>query len=553
MSDLDDFVARYVAGVRAQYDAAVNSPATLPAGEKTTHHLACSDGVQLTTDVWTPVTSHYGPVPTIVARCPYPIQEGLWDMHGEELTRRGYALVVQWCRGTHTSEGVWEPNVHERSDGADLLAWLEEQDWVGAVGLWGTSYLALTCWAVADIVTPKVKSICANHYGTDRFSSAYEKGAFRPDVLTGWAMQNAGKPVDADYLESAAYRPQMRVDEDLWGVHLDWYREWISHPQRDDPYWDEGFWGLLAGIPSRVRVPMLIHEGWFDHHLGSALTSYARLPEETKAHSWLKIGCWNHFFANPLEGLEPEHLDASELPAALEWFDLTLQQGKTPERRVDYYAIGEDTWHRAETWPPTKGTSESSWYLTEEDSLEASASEGQLHYTYDPEHPVPTHGGEALLTSMEEIGSKKQKEAGYRADVLSFTSETLTHDLRVQGAARLELEVSSSAEDSAFTATLLQVDTDGTARNYRSSIATLAHDAPYTPGEKRMLTLDFWDVCWTLPAGSRLRVDVSSSNFPAYSIHTNTAGLWSEQAHTVLAEQTVYTGASRVILPISCL
>lgn len=75
---------------------------------------------------------------------------------------------------------------------------------------------------------------------------------------------------------------------------------------------------------------MFIHEGWFDHHLGSALTGYAALNEQVKEHSWLRIGCWNHYFLNPLEGLEPKHLDAAEVPAALEWFDLTLKRKQTP-------------------------------------------------------------------------------------------------------------------------------------------------------------------------------------------------------------------------------
>ncbi len=165
--------------------------------------------------------------------------------------------ATRWCanrrRGTYTSGGTWEPNVNERNDGADLLAWCEHQDWIDVIGLWGTSYLSLTCWTVADITTPKVASICANHYGTDRFASAYQKGSFRCDVLTAWAMQNAGYPVDADYMKSALHLPQMSVDEDMWGGRLDWYRDWISHPKDADAYWDEGFWDCSSPSPPRSR------------------------------------------------------------------------------------------------------------------------------------------------------------------------------------------------------------------------------------------------------------------------------------------------------------
>lgn len=327
MSDADDFMTRYLNNITSQYESSRFKPEYEPAEPETTK-VTCRDGVGLTVDIFRPATP--GPYPTIVVRCPYPQQVELWKLHGEHLNRRGYAMVCEWCRGTYTSGGTWEPNVNERNDGADLLAWCEHQDWIDVIGLWGTSYLSLTCWTVADITTPKVASICANHYGTDRFASAYQKGSFRCDVLTAWAMQNAGYPVDADYMKSALHLPQMSVDEDMWGGRLDWYRDWISHPKDADAYWDEGFWGLLKSIPSKVKVPMFIHEGWFDHHLGSALTGYAALNEQVKEHSWLRIGCWNHYFLNPLEGLEPKHLDAAEVPAALEWFDLTLKRKQTP-------------------------------------------------------------------------------------------------------------------------------------------------------------------------------------------------------------------------------
>lgn len=566
MSDADDFLTRYLAGIAGQYKASRFEARCEPAEPRRTT-VACRDGVDLAVDVYRPAEP--GPYPTIVVRCPYPQQEALWRLHGEQLSRRGYALVCQWCRGTHASGGVWEPNVNERADGADLLAWCEEQDWIDVIGLWGTSYLALTCWTLADIATPKVASICANHYGTDRFSSAYQKGAFRCDVLTAWAMQNAGRPVTADYLASARHLPQISVDEDLWGGRLDWYRDWISHPRGDDPYWDEGFWGLLKSIPANVKVPMFIHEGWFDHHLGGALTGYAALNETVKAHSWLRIGCWNHYFMNPLEGLEPERLDATEVPAALEWFDLTLKRRRTPERRVEYYEIGDDSWHTADSWPlPADGMGEVRLHLTPGDpagdgpavgglSEAAPAEAATADYDYDPANPVMTRGGEALLTTMDEIGARIQPDPGWRDDVLSFVTEPLERDLHIRGRIAVELYVSSSAPDTAFTARLMAVGPDGAARNYRTSITTIALDepdaAPYAPGEVRRVSVEMWDICWMVPAGSRIRCDIASSDFPQYAVHTNHAGPWSRQTATQVAHQRIHMGGatpSAVVLPV---
>lgn len=566
MSDADEFLRKYLEGIRNQYNNSEFEP-EYTAGSMSTVKVPCRDGVELTADIYTPVMQ--GPYPTIVVRCPYPQQVELWKLHGEELTKRGYALVCEWCRGTYTSGGTWEPNVNERNDGADLLDWLETQDWIETVGLWGTSYLSLTCWVLADIATPKVASICANHYGTDRFSSAYQKGSFRCDVLTAWAMQNAGHPVDADYLESSLHLPQMTVDEDMWGGRLDWYRDWISHPQGEDSYWDEGFWGLLKQIPANVKVPMFINEGWFDHHLGSALTGYATLNPAIKEHSWLRIGCWNHYFNNPLEGLEPANLDVTEVPSALEWFDLTLKQHRIPERKVEYYEVGDDSWHTVTQWPlPSDSVEERRLFLDSSADTEPGSNAyalvehpqeepGALRYDYDPANPVATSGGEALLTTMKEIGARIQPEPGYRDDVLSFVTAPFDQDVHIQGSISVELYVSSTAPDTAFTAKLMCVDPDGTARNYRSSITTIALDEPgaepYEPGSVRKVSVRMWDICWKVPAGSRIRCDIASSDFPQYSVHTNRAGLWSEQTGSDVASQTIYTGSqtpSSIVLPV---
>ena len=296
------------------------------------------------------------------------------------------------------------------------------------------------------------------------------------------------------------------------------YRDWISHPKGTDSYWDEGFWGLLKKIPSNVKVPMFINEGWFDHHLGSALTGYASLDPDIRKHSWLRIGCWNHYFNNPLEGLEPANLNATEVPAALEWFDLTLKQHRIPERKVEYYEVGDDSWHTVTQWPLSADDVEESrlfFALSGDESDQNAhalvdrpkAKTEALQYNYDPANPVATRGGEALLTTMQEIGARIQPKPGYRADVLSFLTAPFEQDVHIQGAIRVELYISSTAPDTAFTAKLMCVDPDGTARNYRGSITTIALDTPdaepYTPGDIRKVSVEMWDICWKVPAGSR--------------------------------------------------
>ena len=213
--------------------------------------LPMQDGVRLYTEIFKP--EGLAQFPVLIQRSCYPNQQPLYEINGVELTRRGYGYVVQTCRGTGKSEGHWEPNVNERPDGRDTLQWLNDQPWAESIGYFGASYLALTGWAIADIVPPKVKGMMLTVYGTDRFKSAYEKGLFRHDVLTGWAMQNAGHPVTADYLESCRFRPHDKVDEALWGGNLDWYQDWIHATRRTDAYWQQGWWKLLADVPGNTK------------------------------------------------------------------------------------------------------------------------------------------------------------------------------------------------------------------------------------------------------------------------------------------------------------
>ena len=84
----------------------------------------------------------------------------------------------------------------------------------------------------------------------------------RHDVLTGWAMQNAGHPVTADYLESCRFRPHDKVDEALWDGTLDWYQDWIHATRRTDAYWQQGWWKLLADVPGKTKVPVYIIDAW---------------------------------------------------------------------------------------------------------------------------------------------------------------------------------------------------------------------------------------------------------------------------------------------------
>lgn len=558
-----DFVAMLCEQVKKQF-AKSGCREVCTEYEHETLMVPMSDGARLKTFVYRP-KSGQEKLPVILQRTCYPNQERVYHIYGEEFAKRGYAFVLQYSRGRGGSEGVWEPNVNERKDGIDAVDWLSAQPWCDVIGYWGHSYSAMAGWAVADAVSGKVASMLLQDYGTDRFVSAYEKGAFRHDVLTSWSMENAANPVDADYLESCRYMPQAEVDEKLWGQRVLSYREYIASARFSDPLWQSGWWKQLREIPEKTSIPILVLSGWYDHHHGSSMKTWERLGAAAKEHSWLVIGGWNHFFSPCLPDRKTEHTQSEEIPRALEWFELTLKQKQLPEQRVCYYEIGKDSWSVCRDWKQEENekkcfylsggdkSGEASGTLTEKPSEEA----GRLSYFYDPKHPLETTSGEGLLKNMDKVGSLPQPSCCYREDVLSFVSEPLAEPLSICGRPSVKLYVETDGEDTAFTAKLMEVTPEGRAYHIRSSITTIGAELPegerYQPGSTVEVSVDMWDIAYTVGKGSRIRVDISSSDFPLYNIHSNYAGLWSVQTKVRTAKQTVRMGAdclSCVILPL---
>ena len=522
--------------------------------------VPAADGVLLRTIIFKPKDGKET-WPCVVERCPYAgMLMKIADDFASAFCARGYVYVLQMCRGVAGSQGKWEPNINERDDGLSLLHWLERQDWVENIGYKGYSYLALAGWAMADAVPEKVKSMFLSAYGCDRFTSAYSNGLFRHDVLTGWSMQNAGFPVEADYLESCRHLPLIEVDEAMWGGRVDWYRDYISNPDNRNGYWSDGFWGMLSDIPRKVKLPLYIVEGWFDHHLASALKSYERLPQGTKDKTILEIGPWDHSLNMAVHGYEKsiKNADADQTNKMLDWFDLTLKRGEIPEGRVNYYHVGSDTWKNAAVYPFTDNggvTYGLSRTVDGKHLLYAAKGEGIVSFIYDPKDPVPSVGAESMLTTEKQRGSLVQPEPDYRPDVITFLSPVLEEALDVTGKVKIKLRVASDAEDTAFCAKLCEVMPDGKAYNLRTMIGSLAYregleqPVDYTPGTFVDLELNSWDISWHFQKGSRIRLDVTSSDFPQYAAHPNSKALWSTVKEVRIAHQQIDCTASSIYFP----
>ena len=536
------------------------------------------DGIRLLTRIYLPEGD--GPFPVVVTRTPYVWGSGDYIEAGREYARRGIGYIQQDCRGKGGSEGFFSPNVNERADGIALYEWLAEQPWCGDIGIFGSSYTALTGWLVGDSIPDKVKGMYLSHYGVDRHISCFRSGLFREDIMSGWAIDNAeediirperkpGQAPGENYYDFYLYRPQVEADVNVLGQKLQYYRDWITHTDYTDPYWNTGVWADLKRIPYVIDVPLTIVAGQFDHHEEGTVLGYERLRPEIKARSRLILGSWNHSFQ-----VTPTHVptaNAMEFDInadQFEWFYSLLVKKEEPRGEVRVYNIEADEWVNFDSWP-IETASDRTMYLSSEtlgdrwNVLALNTSEPQaasVSYVYDPENPVYAEGGETLFTSSGKRGSLRQSPAGYRDDILSFVSAPLAEDMTIAGNVKVYLKVRTDVDDTAFAFTLSEVTPDGEAYNMRTSIATLGYRngllnprVEYRRGSTVVLEIEALPIMWTVKAGNSLRLDIKSSQFPEYAVHSNTAGVWAEQARTVVARQTVFVGGedgSRVVFPV---
>ena len=545
-------------------------PFTHGAGEELEAMVPMADGVRLYTTVSLPDAP--APFPTVLIRNPYA-EFGiiLRDTLCGRFVRYGYACVLQDVRGQGKSEGEWNPGTNELNDGYDTLAWLVEQPFQdGNVGMVGPSYLASVQWAAAAAgLPPEVKTIVPAVYATDLRGVMYQDGMFRHETFTAWAsmMRSANFDMMAageDYQRALKYRPHGKVDEAIFGTAMPWYQDMIDSASPSAPFWrlPPSVW--LHEAPTRTRIPVLMIGGWYDVFFGPQFDDWQRLASRDRSR--YVIGPWTHIGEGG-EALETPGAEGGlfQWGEMLPWLETHLKgMPATQPTGVKAYRMHDNRWIEYATWPPATttvrytlgnlaGSNACTGGTLGDDAV--GGGEGSVSFVYDPDNPAPTRGGAGMLAFIlpgfdgAAPANAWQEGLCERDDVLSFVTGPLASALTISGAPRVALSVSSSAEDTAFTAKLVEVLPDGRAMNIRDSITSLAYRngtqraLDYTPGERVEVDIRFWPIEWTLQPGSRLRLDISSSDFPKFHAHLNRRGNWPDIEAPVVATQTLYAGS----------
>ena len=552
------------------------------------------DGVVLRADVYRPDVDARFPV--LLQRTPYSKNAGGSGERFTDIAAQGYVVVVQDTRGRYASDGVAVPH-DEAEDGYDTVEWAAGlPNANGRVGMWGGSYLATTQLTAAGQAPPSLVAIAPSASYTSRYDMVYQGGAFYLSDGMGWNLGQAADvrrrregvrfaDRDGPIGMTSEEREAMRADW-LWRLPLLDFDErgirdlapgyfWMLERPSYDDFWRTYDIGLRH---DRFRVPALHTTGWYDTLLKGTLDNFRGIRARAATHEAregqrLIVGPWTH--ARPtLESTSigdvhygPDAgLDHASL--LLAWWGHWLGEEETDvmaSAPVRLFVMGVNEWRDEEAWPLERAVP-TRWYLHSTgaaasdpedgtiDTMPASGPEPPDRYVYDPADPVPTGAMGGYSRSPAD-----PTEIERRPDVLVYTSAPLDEALEVTGYIELVLTVSSSAPDTDFTGKLIDVAPDGTARTLTDGILRARYRNGFetpellAPGAPTRLSIDLLATSNVFLPGHRIRVEVSSSNFPRFDRNPNTGAPFATDSETRVARQAIHHDAvhvSYVVLPV---
>lgn len=530
------------------------------------------DGTELSMDIYLPDGA--GPFPTVLLRTPYEKSKATFKRYKlGRYVSNGYAVALQATRGQGLSGGDFEFFFAEGADGYDTIEWIASQIWSnGKVAMDGGSYLGTVQWLAALNRPPHLECIMPHaSWGRIFNEFPYVGGAFALQSALPWiaprypdtSTPNNQKAV----AEILTHRPLLTMDKVYSGRELPLYRDMLTHSTLDD------YWKPLNVTPEdfeTLDIPALTITGWFDGDQSGALFYWSGMRAKSTAADlqYLIIGPWKHaetylnggFQVGEIELSSRSVLDIQSI--RLHFLNWCLK-GETRTFRMPralVYLTGVDRWLELDNYPAS-ATKTHSLFLSSAGNANTSGGDGRLtprppsrntpdRYTYDPQEPVPTLAGATDHSVVEE-----------RQDVLVYTGPILKAPLAVLGSPVVELYASSDARDTDFTAKLLDVRPDGRAIKINWTLGAIR--ARYRngyerrelliPNEPTTFRIELSDIGHVFQPGHRVRIEISSSNFPYISPNQNTGNPVATDIDWRVANQTIHHSQklpSRLILPV---
>ena len=548
--------------------------------------MTMRDGIVLKADVYRPNDSETHPA--IVTRTPYgKLLSGNSDfLSAQHAAFAGYAFVVQDTRGRFASEGEFMPGAPEGPDGYDTIETVAGEPWCdGNVGMCGGSYLGRNQWQTAFENPPHLKAIAPSIISAGPLSETRMSGPVDFEQSISWFVTVAVEIVERMKRQG---KDVSKVRQMLDRARFNLSEVYNYLPLKDIPHFQveglsEAFQARLTeALPAdikteadlywpfgKVKVPCFHSGGWFDIFLGGLFESFLMMREKggsdlAREGQYVICGPWIHGSALPAYagGLHFGPAAAGVATFMMErhitFFDKYLRgiESSHPNPAVRYFVMGRNRWRNADTWPLPQ-TDWQRYFLHSQGQANTVNGNGLLTrdtpsqelpdiFTYDPRFPVPTVGGRSLPSGALVPGPFDQTIIENRNDVLCYTTPELKEDIEITGPLKLHLFASTSAKDTDFVAKLIDVYPDGSAYNiaegwirarYRQSILKFQL---VNPGEVYEYIIDMAATSIVFGRGHRIRIDITSSNFPRIDRNMNTGNPFGEDADSVPAIQTVY-------------
>ncbi len=557
------------------------------------------DGTVLRADVYRPRSSD--PVPVILMRTQYGkagAQAGSRYQPPDWFASHCYLVVIQDVRGQGASGGTFSEFTHDMEDGYDSVEWAAALPGSnGKVGMYGSSYVGATQWLAATAAPPHLATIVPANTASDYYDGwTYEGGEFRLAFVQPWAIglatsaaQNRSDQATVAELKAASADPTRWMDfrpfKDLPPMQpqnpavAPWYFDWIRHSTRDD-FWKK--FSIRDRYPS-VTVPVLDVEGWYDAFLAGGTENFTGMvahggTQFARDNQRLVIGPWDHVnWGRSDSDPAPQLKDIGAVGDSpindlmLAWYDHFLKGENNDvagKPRVDYFIMGANTWKTATSWPLPQ-TNWTTFYLSgpgaiadRKGQLISTAPDAQSPdtYTYDPAFPVPSLGGHSCCGAQSgPQGPYDQTPVEQRSDVLVYSSAPLEHDTEMTGPVNVRLWAQSTSADTDFTAKLTVVKPDGQVINLNDGILrtpfrdSLSEPTSTTPGRPYEYQIHVWPTSCEFRAGDRVRLEISSSDYPQFAPNPNTGAPFGMDSASRTAVQTILHDRdhpSAVILPM---
>jgi len=532
------------------------------------------DGTILRADIYRPKAE--GMYPVLMARTPYN-KAGLGG-DGKRFAAKGYIVVCQDARGRFASDGKWESFVrfdtNDARDGYDTVEWCAKiPGSTGKVGTFGASYNAFLQWRTASLAPPSLVCMAAFSIPA-KYTDLEGMGSIKPGRRLQWwyasmtpdMRKRSGNPGTSDKGAGKAawngekkkwlnFVPWLDLPRTFWEEETEAVHAWLRDPSLDP-------WALQEGIPT-TTVPNFNTIGWFDHCNGNLLLDkeiFANAASEVaRKESRTIVGPWSHTgrgksLVGKIDFGPEANLDMFALE--LQWFDYWLKgKGDAPGGKLPYriFVMGDNEWRDEPAWPLERAVSKS-MFLQTDGSANTPEGNGTLtkaipetvnsdRFDYDPKDPVPTLYSAASFTVPAD-----QSPHAERQDILVYQSEPLTERLEVTGNPVVELYAATTAPDTDFFVRLIDVAPDGSnvdvslgmvRARYRNG---LEKEELVTPGEVVCYEIQMNPTSIAFLPGHRIRLDITSSDFPNFDRNHNTAANPNADPELKGATQTVFSG-----------